>query len=65
MKKMMLAAAALSFTFAAHAHGKLSKEERKTLMAECKQENPSAKKSDIKKCVKEKAKAKEESSETK
>ena len=63
MKKMMLAAAVLSFAFAANAHGKMSKEERKTLMAECKQENPNAKKSEIKKCVKEKAKAKE--SETK
>lgn len=61
MKQMMLAAVVLSFTFAANA--KLSKEEKKALAAECKQENPSAKKSDIKKCVKEKAKAKE--SETK
>lgn len=63
MNKLMIATAILATAFVANtsfAKAKASKSEVKAYTAACKEENPGAKKSAIKKCVKEKAKAKTE-----
>lgn len=54
-----LSALALSFTFTSpvFAGGKVSKKEMKAFQQSCKSENPNASKKEIRKCVKEKAKA--------
>ncbi len=63
MNKLMIATAILATAFVANtsfAKSKASKSELKAYKAACKEENPGAKKAEINKCVKEKAKAKTE-----
>ncbi|MBO9667965.1 MAG: hypothetical protein J7501_14275 [Bdellovibrio sp.] len=58
MIRIALAIALVAATFSAEtsmAKSKISKADRKAFAKACKEENPGAKKSAIKKCVKEKA----------
>ena len=54
---MMLPVLAFSLTLGLNAEAKTSKSAMKAFEKECKQENPTMKKKDLKKCAKEKAKA--------